>query len=111
MTATQSATASEQIVAEVTSWPGISSAPGRRGELSLRLGPREIGHLHGNRAAHFNFPKAQWAELHAQGRIVEHPVFPGRVGPAARGITGPADVADVIELLRLNYDRLAHGYR
>ena len=111
MTAAHTASASEQISAEVTSWPGISATPGSRGELSLRLGRREIGHLHGDRSAHFSFPKAQWAELHAQGRIVEHPVFPGRVGPAARRIEGPADVADVIELLRLNYDRLARRDR
>jgi hypothetical protein len=111
MIATQSASASEQIVAEVILWPGVTTALGRRGELSLRLGRREIGHLHGDRSAHFNFPKAQWAELHAQGRIGEHPVFPGRVGPAARRITDPADVADVIDLLRLNYDRLAHRDR
>ena len=111
MTAAHTASASEQIIAEVTSWPGISAAPGSRGELSLRLGRREIGHLHGDRSAHFSFPKAQWAELHAQRRIVEHPVFPGRVGPAARRIKDPADVADVIELLRLNYDRLARRDR
>lgn len=107
MTAVHTATASEQIIAEVTSWPGVTTAPGRRGELSLRLGRREIGHLHGDRSVHFSFPRAQWAELHAQGRIVEHPVFPGRVGPAARPIAGPADVIDVIALLRLNYERLA----
>jgi hypothetical protein len=111
MNATQTASASEQIIAEVTSWPGVSTAPGRRGELSLRFGRREIGHLHGDRSAHFAFPKALWAELHAQGRIVEHPVFPGRVGPAARRIAGPADVIDVIELLRLNYERLGHRDR
>jgi hypothetical protein len=111
MTATHTVSASEQIIAEATSWPGITAASGPRGELSLRLARREIGHLHGDRSAHFSFPKAQWAELHAQGRIVEHPVFPGRVGPAARRIEGPADVADVIELLRLNYDRLARRNR
>jgi hypothetical protein len=111
MTATQTAGASEQIIAEVTSWSGMTTAPGRRGELSLRLGRREIGHLHGDHSAHFTFPKAQWGELHAQGRIVEHPVFPGRVGPAARRIEGPADIADVIELLRLNYDRLSRSGR
>jgi hypothetical protein len=38
-------------------------------------------------------------------------VFPGRVGPAARQIEDSADVADVIELLRLNYDRLARRDR
>ncbi len=111
MTTTRTASASEQIIAEVTSWPGMTTARGRRGELSLRLGRREIGHLHGDRSAHFNFPKAQWAELHGQGQIVEHPVFPGRVGPAARRIEAPADVADVIELLRLNYDRLSRSDR
>jgi hypothetical protein len=111
MTATQTASASEQIIAEVTSWPGITTAQGRRGELSLRLGRREIGHLHGDRSAHFSFPKAEWAELHAQGRIVEHPVFPGRIGPAARRIESAGDVADVIELLRLNYHRLSRRDR
>jgi hypothetical protein len=73
----------------------------------LRLGRREIGHLHGDHAAHFNFPKPVWAELREAGRIVDHPVFPGRVGPAARRISDDADVADVIALLRLNYDRMA----
>ena len=111
MTAIQTASASEQIIAEVTSWPGVTTAAGRRGELSLRLGRREIGHLHGDRAAHFTFPKAQWTQLHAQRRIVEHPVFPGRVGPAARRIADPADVIDVIALLRLNYERLTQRNR
>src|SRR5438105_7794299 len=98
-------TASEQIIDEVTSWPGVESGPGRRGELAFKLGRREIGHLHGDHAAHFSFPKQVWAELMEQGRIVHHPVFPGRQGPAARVIRSDADVADVIELFRLNYDR------
>jgi hypothetical protein len=41
-----------------------------------------------------------------QGRIVPHPVFPDRAGPAARRIENDDDVRDVIELLRLNYDRV-----
>jgi hypothetical protein len=104
-TRTHTLTASDQITAEVTSWPDIQTAYGSRGEFSFRLGRREIGHLHGDHAAHFSFPKAVWADLREQGRIVEHPVFPGRQGPAARRIEGPYDVADVIELLRLNYVR------
>jgi hypothetical protein len=98
-------TPSEQITAEVTSWPGVEAGPGRRGEFAFRLGRKEIGHLHGDRAAHFSFPKEVWAELRDQGRIAEHPVFPGKVGPAARRIGSAADVHDVIELMRLNYDR------
>ncbi|MDX6713646.1 MAG: hypothetical protein QOH30_204 [Baekduia sp.] len=38
-------------------------------------------------------------------------MFPGRVGAAARRIADDADVADVIALMRDNYDRFvaAHG--
>jgi Family of unknown function (DUF5519) len=111
VTATKTDSASEQIITEVTSWPGVIAAPGSRGELSFRFGRREIGHLHGDRSAHFSFPKSQWAELHQQGRIVDHPVFPGRVGPAARRILNQSDVAEVIELLRLNYERFARRER
>jgi hypothetical protein len=104
---TENPTASAQITEEVTSWPGIESGYGRRGEWAFTLARREIGHLHGDHAAHFFFPKDVWHELHDAGRIVEHPVFPGRIGPAARRIEGPADVEDVIALMRLNYDRRA----
>jgi Family of unknown function (DUF5519) len=99
-------TASQQITDEVTSWPGIEAGPGRRGEFAFRLGRREIGHLHGDHAAHFFFPKDVWAELFEDGRIVYHPVFPDRVGPAARRIETKEDVHDVIELMRLNYERM-----
>jgi len=102
---TETRTPSERITDEVTSWPGVEAGPGRRGEFAFRLGRREIGHLHGDHAAHFSFPKDVWADLMEQGRIVPHPVFPDREGPAARRIEDEADVADVIALMRLNYDR------
>ena len=104
---TGSHTAGQRITEEVTSWPGVEAGPGRRGEFAFKLARREIGHLHGDRAAHFSFPKDVWAELKAQGRIVDHPVFPGKAGLGARRIENEDDVADVIELLRLNYDRLS----
>jgi hypothetical protein len=109
MTVTQ--TASRRITEEVTSWPGVEAGPGRRGEFAFRVGRRELGHLHGDYAAHFGFPKEVWTELREQGRIVPHPVFPDSIGPAARAIEDEADVRDVIELLRLNYDRVVarHG--
>ncbi len=104
-------TASWRITDEVTSWPGISAGPGSRGEFAFKLGGHAIGHLHGDHAAHFSFPKKVWAELKEQGRIVDHPVFPGKAGPGARRIEDEHDVEDVIALLRLNYDRLVerHG--
>jgi hypothetical protein len=99
-------TASEQITAEVTAWPRVQAGPGRRGEFAFKVDGREIGHLHGDHAAHFSFPKNVWTELFEQERITEHPVFPGKVGPAARRIAGQTDVKDVIALLRLNYERV-----
>jgi hypothetical protein len=99
-------TASERIIEEVSTWPGIDVGPNARGGLAFKLGRREIGHLHGDHVLHTNFPKPLWAELREQGRIVEHPVFPGRVGPAARRIEDEADILDAIALLRLNYDRM-----
>lgn len=103
------ARAGERIANEVTSWPGVQAGPGRRGEFAFRVGRREIGHLHGDHAAHFNFPKPLWRELMGQGRIEPHPVFPQAEGPAARRITSDDDVADVVALMRVNYERLTRG--
>lgn len=109
MTRTQ--TASERITEQVTSWPGVEAGPGRRGEFAFRLGRRELGHLHGDRAAHFSFPTDVGLGLREQGRVVDHPVFPGKPGPAARRIEDEEDVRDVVALLRMNYDRIVerHG--
>jgi Luciferase len=98
---------SEQITKTVISWPGVEAGPGRRGEHAFTLNGREIGHLHGDHAAHFFFPTDTATKLKTEGRVVDHPVFPGKVRPAAHRIEREHDVQDVIELLRLNYDRLA----
>lgn len=107
----QAPSASRRITDAVTSWPGVQAGPGRRGEFAFRVGRRELGHLHGDHAAHFSFPRDVWQELYDAGRVVHHPVFPGRAGPAARRIAGDDDVRDVIALLRLNYERAVarHG--
>jgi hypothetical protein len=106
---TDTRSASRLITDEVTSWPGVEAGLGRRGEFGFRVGRREIGHLHGDHAAHFGFPRAVWEELYAAGRITYHPVFPDKKGWASRRIEGDDDVRDVIALLRLNYDRAASG--
>jgi hypothetical protein len=105
-------TPSNRITDAVTAWPGVTAGHGRRGEFAFKVGGREIGHLHGDHAAHFFFPTPLWRDLRAAGRIVDHPVFPGREGPAARRIDGDADVEDVIALMRRNYDvAVARGGR
>jgi Family of unknown function (DUF5519) len=103
-------TPSQRITEEVTSWPGVEAGPGRRGEFAFTVGRREIGHLHGDRAAHFGFPKEVGAELRAEGRVGPHPVAPHKTAWAARRIENDDDVRDVIELMRLNYDRVIARY-
>ena len=107
---TEPLSASRQIIEEVTSWPGVEARSGDRSEFAFKFGRREIGHLHGDHAAHFGFPKQVWSRLMEEGRIVPHPVFPDSAGPAARAIEDEADVRAVIELLRLNYDRVLARY-
>jgi hypothetical protein len=102
--------ASETITRVVSTWPGVDAGIGSRGEFAFTVGRREIGHLHGDHVAHFGFPTQVWAHLFEQKRIDYHPVFPGRPGFGARRIESDADVRDVIELLRLNYDRVVAGH-
>jgi hypothetical protein len=106
---TKARTASELITEEVTSWPGVEAGTGRRGEFGFRVGGHEIGHLHGDHAAHFGFPRDVGAELRDQGRVGPHPVNPHSTKMAARRIESEADIRDVIELMRLNYDRAVAG--
>jgi Family of unknown function (DUF5519) len=98
-------TASQHITKEVTSWPGVEAGPGRRGEFAFKVGGREIGHLHGDHAAHFGFPKEVGARLREEGRVGPHPVAPHKPAWAARRIETEDDVRDVIALMRLNYER------
>jgi hypothetical protein len=93
----------------VSTWRGTEAGTGSRGEWAFTVGRKEIGHLHCSHSAHFVFPKGVWQELKEQRRIEDHPVFPGRAGLASRRIENEGDVLDVIDLLRLNYDRaVAH---
>lgn len=99
--------ASKDITEAVTAWPRVEAGPGRRGEWAFTVDGREIGHLHGDRAAHFGFPRALGAELREQGRVGPHPVNPHSTKMAARRIETEEDVQDVIALMRLNYERVA----
>ncbi|MGH7693630.1 MAG: luciferase family protein [Gemmatimonadaceae bacterium] len=97
---------SDQIIAEVTSWPGVEARPDLRGGYAFTIGDCEIGHLHGDYTAHFYFPKSLWDGLREQERIMAHPFFPLSRGPAARDLESDADVREVIALMRLNYERM-----
>lgn len=98
--------ASERITEVVTSWPGVDAGMGERGEFGFSVDGHGIGHLHGDRVAHFGFPRDVGAELREQGRVGPHPVNRHSPKMAARPIESEADIDEVIELMRLNYDRV-----
>jgi Family of unknown function (DUF5519) len=103
-------TPSEQITDTVTTWPGVEAGHGKRGEWGFYVNTHEVGHLHGDHAAHFAFGKDLGTSLRERGMVVDHPVFPGKNGMAARRIENQDDVDDVIEMMRINYDRIVARY-
>lgn len=103
---TTKTSASARIIETVTAWPGVQAVDGERGELSLRAWGHEVGHLHGDRVAHFGFPRDVGTRLREEGRVGPHPVNRHSPKLAARALDTEADVQDVIALMRLNYDRI-----
>src|SRR3954462_15437426 len=97
---------SEQINEAVTAWPGVEAGMGDRGEWGFSVGGKAIGHLHGDRVAHFGFPRDIGTEIREAGRVGPHPVNRHSTKLAARELHDEDDVRDVIELLRLNYERV-----
>jgi hypothetical protein len=104
MTITRRRTIHEAIVEEVSSWPGVAAGTHRFGGTEFRYGRRELGHLHGNRLADLPFPLLVRNELVAGGRAEPHHVHP-ESGWVSYSIRDETDVARVIALFRMNYDR------
>jgi hypothetical protein len=94
----------DAIAREVASWPGVRSGKHRFGGTEFRVGHRELGHLHGSRLADLPFPLLVRNELVEAGRAEPHHVFPDS-GWITYRIRDAADVARVVALFRLNYDR------
>lgn len=94
----------QQIADEVLAWPGVTMAAHRFGGIEFRLGRRELGHLHGSRLADLPFPVRVREQLVAAGRADPHHVLP-HSGWVSCYIRDASDVARVVALFRLNYDR------
>src|SRR5919204_1763029 len=94
----------QAIVREVSAWPGVTTGRHRFGGTEFRLGRRELGHLHGNRLADLPFPLLVRDELVAAGRAEPHHIHP-ESGWVSYFIRDSGDIAPVIALFRLNYDR------
>jgi len=93
-----------RIGTEVASWDGVSTHPHRFGGTEFRLGGKAIGHLHGDRWADLLFPRRIRDMLVETGRAKPHHVLP-HTGWVSHQISTEEDVAEVIELFRLSYER------
>jgi hypothetical protein len=93
-----------RIEREVGAWDGVSVHEHRFGGVEFRLGRREIGHLHGERWADLPFHRGVRDMLVETGRAQPHHVLP-ETGWVSRQIRSDDDVAEVIELFRLSYER------
>jgi hypothetical protein len=94
-----------QIVAEVGSWDGVSTGPGRFGSTRFLVGRRELGHLHGGSLLDLPLPPARKRELLAEGRVDQHRYTPPKSGWVSLRIEDEAGVATAIELLREQHER------
>jgi hypothetical protein len=100
----------ETIRDELLSWDGVTAEPHRFGGVEFLLGRRELGHLHGDRLADLPFPRRVRDELVEAGRAQPHHVLPDSGWVSVR-IADTPDVANVIELFRLSYDRAVEAER
>jgi|SRR5262245_49928464 len=94
----------DTIEREVGTWPGVMVASHGSGFSEFRIGRRELGHLHGSRLADFPFPVRIREQLVSDGKAQLHHAHP-ESGWVSFYIQSEHDIAAVIDLFRLNYER------
>ena len=94
----------EQIRDAVMAWPGVTAVPHRFGGIEYRYGKKEMGHVHGDRLADLPVPRRLHDQLIAAGRAQPHHVLP-ETGWISVWIRSADDIADVIEIFRVQYER------
>jgi hypothetical protein len=97
--------ASQRVSKEILRWPNVSSGQHRFGGLEFRVGAREMGHLHGDTVADLPFPMNIRNMLVNSGRVSPHHILP-QSGWISKWIRSEEDVLQVIELFRMQFERL-----
>jgi hypothetical protein len=96
---------------ELLSWPGVTMHDHRFGGVEFRVNGREMGHLHGDRLADLPFPKDVGKKMIEEGKASPHHVLP-ESGWISYYISGIEDIQGVMELFRLQYERMtSYGKR
>lgn len=95
----------DRLRAEVLSWPGVSEGEHEFGGVELRVGKRELGHLHDDLdLADLPFPTRVRDELVKAGRAMPHHIFPN-TGWVSYEVDDEASLPGAIALFRLSYER------
>jgi hypothetical protein len=96
----------EKVKTELMSWPGVTSQSHRFWGTEFRVNGREMGHMHGGRFADLPFPMTIRNELVRDGRALPHHVLPNS-GWLTFLINEEADITSLINLFRIQYERLS----
>ena len=96
---------SEKIKQELLSWKGVTIHEHNFVTIMFYLDGAEMGHLHGDSIADLQFPAKVSKKLVKEGYVSPHHVIP-KSGWVSHEIRDSKDVESVVELFRLQYDRL-----
>lgn len=97
---------SEVIKKELLSWKGVTAHEHNFASTIFYVNELEMGHLHGDAIADLQFPKKISKKLVSDGRVSPHHVIP-KSEWVSHEIKTAKDIEAVIELFRLQYERLA----
>ena len=100
----------ENIKKEILSWPDVTSNPYRFGGVEFRVNKRDMGHIHGEKLADLPFPIEIRKGLIASGKALPHIIYPESMWVSYL-IRGEEDAPQIIDLFRLQYERLRHKPR
>lgn len=92
----------EKVIAVVSGWPGVESAPHRFGGVEWRMGNVEIGHAHLHGLVDIPYTRAIRDLLVGEGRAEPHHILPD-TGWISFYLRQEPDVARAVWLARLSY--------
>jgi hypothetical protein len=96
---------SEVIKQELLSWKGVTIHEHNFVTIMFYLDGAEMGHLHGDSIADLKFPAKVSKKLVKEGYVSPHHIIP-KSSWVSHEIQDTKDVEKVIELFRLQHDRL-----
>ena len=94
----------ERIITEALDWPGVWRAKGHLGSVVLRVGRRELGHLHGDVVADVPLSPEPQDQLVKDGVALEDQQ-PHESGWIKISLETEEGVQQALALLRANYER------